>query len=339
MLKSLYKRVQGLDRGVVATLAAVFLIGGFVGGLVVQYTGLASAATPTSHSLRLSDPDHKLISPLLLADSGRPGDKDIEDKLKVETYDLLNLPNMKNISIYFRDLKSGIWAGVGESTEYDPASLLKVPIMIAWFKDAESDPSVLRQLIVYQGSVDGVREETQLVVGVSYTAEELIRLMVEKSDNGAKDLLLTHLDPKTIDSVFTDLGIETWGTGDTGSEHISPIIYSRFLRILYNASYLDRDYSERALDLLSSTDFNTGIVAGVPEGTVVAHKFGEYEDPGQTIAELHDCGIVYHPTNPYLLCVMTRGTAEVDVHDLEKVLKTTSQAMYDIVDQDLAKRG
>ena len=65
--------------------------------------------------------------------------------------------------------------------------------------------------------------------------------------------------------------------------------------------------SEKALGLLQKSEFHKGLVAGVPSGTIVAHKFGERD--GLTIGEkqLHDCGIIYYPGNPYLLCVMTRG--------------------------------
>src|SRR5262249_32692831 len=90
-------------------------------------------------------------------------------------------------------------------------------------------------------------------------------------------------------------------------------VYALFFRILYNASYLNKEDSEQALKLLSQATFKDGLIAGVDDGITVAHKFGEYaakdasgnDVPGTD--ELHDCGIVYAPGHPYLLCVMTRG--------------------------------
>lgn len=53
-------------------------------------------------------------------------------------------------------------------------------------------------------------------------------------------------------------------------------------------------------------------MAGVPRDLKVAHKFGErrFDVPGTPPTDqLHDCGVVYFPGRPYLLCLMTRGAS------------------------------
>jgi hypothetical protein len=42
--------------------------------------------------------------------------------------------------------------------------------------------------------------------------------------------------------------------------------------------------------------------------------------------QLHDCGIVYFPDNPYIICVMTRGD---DVNELAPVVAHISKMVYD----------
>jgi hypothetical protein len=64
--------------------------------------------------------------------------------------------------------------------------------------------------------------------------------------------------------------------------------------------------SEKALSYLAETTFDKGLVAGVPEAVAVAHKFGEAGREDGSL-QFHDCGIVYYPGRPYILCVMTRG--------------------------------
>src|SRR5262249_49459761 len=109
---------------------------------------------------------------------------------------------------------------------------------------------------------------------------------------------------------------------------ISPKEYSRFFRVLYNATFLNHDMSERALGLLVQSKFDSGLAAGVPAGTDIANKFGESgvtEDGRVTALELHDCGIIYFPQNPYFLCVMTRGTKR---SDLETSIQAISRTTY-----------
>ena len=119
----------------------------------------------------------------------------MENKLKLQTYDLLNIPDVQTISIYYRDLKTGIWTGIGENTEYDPGSLLKVPIMIAWFRKAQDNPSVLSQELLFTGPTSSNGKEFSLLTkGQSYTVNYLINSMITKSDNDAKDVLLANID-------------------------------------------------------------------------------------------------------------------------------------------------
>jgi hypothetical protein len=88
-----------------------------------------------------------------------------------------------------------------------------------------------------------------------------------------------------------------------------------------------------ALELLTKTDFDKGLVAGVPSGTLVAHKFGEKTintvgisgQINNTIHELHDCGIIYIPNDPYFLCVMTKGN---DFETLASVIKDISGIVW-----------
>lgn len=234
-------------------MGCIFAAGIFIGVFLDKFYFNKSELSTAFHNIRLSDPTHKMISPLLLAGLSVQGDtkefKDIENKLKLQIHDALNVPGMETISVYFRDLNSGLWAGIDQDTGYDPASLMKVPIMIAWLKKEQDNPGTLSDRLVWTGSqYDGKGLDFySLQAGQSYTVDELINLMIVKSDNDAKDLLLNNLDAQTINTVFTDLGIKAWGDTPGTSTKISAAMYSRFFRVLYNATYLSRDLSEKAL--------------------------------------------------------------------------------------------
>lgn len=241
-----------------------------------------------------------------------------------------------DVAVYFRDLNNGYWTGVNEREEFTPASLLKVPLMMTVFREAESRPALLAQRLLcapehvanYQVSTD-VRPVNPVQVGMEYSVEELLRRMSSYSDNGAALMVAGTVSRESLSETFSDLGVE-FSTPGLLSGPLSVKQYASFLRILYNASYLDKPHSQKALEYLADSSFAKGLVAGVPEGVWVAHKFGERQE-GE-VRQLHDCGIVYHPKEHYLLCVMTRGS---DTSALAGVVAEISRLVYDEVSAQL----
>jgi beta-lactamase class A len=239
---------------------------------------------------------------------------------------------VSRVSYYFRDLNSTEWVGINQNYSYYPASLLKVPVMIAYYKKAEDDPSILSRTIVYQNIAAGdpFDAPSNLLPGNPYTIEELIDAMIVSSDNGAALTLLSYIDQDTLNDVYANLGIQNPGS-NSADYQISTRTYGLFFRILYNATYLDAEYSNKALALLERATFAQGLVAGVPTGTEVAHKFGEHVLNQGSVAvgvELHDCGVVYYPQHPYLVCVMTSAQ---DVATASSVIKDISALTYSAI--------
>ncbi|MFZ1075384.1 MAG: serine hydrolase [Minisyncoccia bacterium] len=241
---------------------------------------------------------------------------------------------------YFKDLTTGKWTGINETDQYDPASMLKVAFAVGAYKQEESTPGFLSRQLTYTQDIANIQSQfdlappVDLTVGQSYSVPYLLKEMLSDSDNGAKDLLVLSMDPKILTQMFTDLSIqEPTSTSATNTLTISAQEYSRFLRILYYGTYdLSWSDSNNILKLLSESTFTSGLVAGVPSDVVVAHKFGEHavtsSDSQVTGVELSDCGIVYHPTHPYLICVMTEGK---DVDALSKFIAQVSKVTYDDV--------
>jgi beta-lactamase class A len=119
--------------------------------------------------------------------------------------------------------------------------------------------------------------------------------------------------------------------GGTHADFFSAKSYAAIFRMLYNASYLSIGQSEEVLELLSRSTFTKGLVAGVPPGTKVAHKFGEAtqvdQDSGKIVKrELHDCGVIYKEKSSYILCVMTEGS---DFDSLENIIASISRITWD----------
>ena len=271
---------------------------------------------------------YQYISPLLeCADFHDIKKNELEEKLENLISKKIKDEEITYASIYFRDLNNGPWIGINEQENFTPASLLKVPLMIAYLKIAETAPQTLQEKILIDDSENKVLSQNIIPLktvasGQKYKVEDLINYMIEYSDNRAANALLQHINPDTLDKIYSDLGMKVPGDGQD-ENFMSVRDYSSFFRILYNASYLNRDMSEKALKILTDSQFTQGLTAGVPDNIIVAHKFGE-----RVLAEgkqLHDCGIIYKKNNPYLLCVMTRGN---DFEKMSTAIKDFSDLVY-----------
>jgi hypothetical protein len=206
--------------------------------------------------------------------------------------------------------------------------------MIAYYKVAEIEPTILNTKLTYTPSTQ-LNADSQdfapahtLVEGQSYSVGQLIAQMITESDNNATALLLTHIDQNIFNNTMVELGIKVPGSNST-YDFVTAKTYANIFRALYNASYLTRDYSEQALELLASSSFK-GIATEVSASTKVAHKFGEREidNPDGSVQkrELHDCGIVYKSTRTYSLCIMSEGN---DFANLSTILHNLSKIVYD----------
>lgn len=243
--------------------------------------------------------------------------------------------DITDVSVYFRDLNDGPVMGINEHSTFSSASLLKLPIIITVFKIAETKPEILEYKLVNEGDDDRIDQhfspEDTIKNNVSYSVNEIVRYALVYSDNKAIKMLNEFISMEggyenNLQVVFRELGLIL--PDDLYDRDISTRAYASLFRLLYNSSYLHTEYSEEIMKILSESNFKTGLRAGVPEDVKVAHKFGErFLETGEK--QLHDCGVVYYPKNPYLLCVMTRGN---DFDKLARIIREVSEKFYVEVD-------
>ena len=223
---------------------------------------------------------------------------------------LKQLQTAHQVSLFFENLRTGQQFGTQENEEFDAASLGKVPLMIAILKASESKPELLDMRIQFLRETCEQVRNYQIIAPASvledrqfYSVDELLYRLIVHSDNTAICLLRSLATPEQTVNVLAAAGI-TLLSPSQSSWKISPKRYSGLLRILYNSTYLSPANSLKALQLLSRSAFHNGLSAGVPRNVPVSHKFGEW---GLGKTEFHDCGIIYMPGSPYILCIMTEG--------------------------------
>jgi beta-lactamase class A len=340
-------RMDRQARNVRLRFAAIGFIAGAIVAAGVALTFFTAHQPSTMKALRESDisssSGYTFTDPLIGLSSGSANNSAPEYaalEAQINTYIASQgSSGLSSASVKFGDIEDSEGFTINPDETYDPASLTKVPLAMSYYALAETDPSILAGTITYPGDPDldaseQVKSATQLVPGQSYTVEELIEHMIRYSDNNAEQLLADHLSTTqnldALNSLFADLGIKT---SPDDPDYMTVQSASLFLRVLFNATYLDRSDSEKLLQLLSQTDFTAGLRSGVPGTIPVAEKFGDARIPntqGTVVgAELQNCGIIYYPDHPYLLCIMTKGAS---IPDLERVISGISQMVFQNVE-------
>lgn len=247
---------------------------------------------------------------------------------------LISRGDATHVSVYLVDLLNGPTLGINQNEQFQPASLLKLPILMAYYKLSEEKPDLLSQKLGYTGSLNTgsqvISEAHTIQPNTSYTVEDLLYKMIVYSDNRSKELLRIKLsvlsgDPNYLLNTYVNLGLID--LDQTDEETITVKMYSSLFRLLFNESFLTPHLSNSALNILANTAYDKGLVAGVPRGVKVSHKFGE--SGTNDLKQLHDCGIIYYENNPYSLCVMTRGK---DPSKLEEIIASISSEVYREID-------
>ena len=332
------------------SIIGVLLVLFFISGLIVQkYFHFLSEEQSNILPLRqssLTENSYKFIDPLLAVrnPSTSPEFLALQNKI-VDYIDLEKKSgNISTASVYFRDQNNSGGFSINPTENYSPASLIKVPLMIAYYKIAETNPSILEKKLSYSGEDMNKFETFRSPIGIApntqYSVDQLISYMIKYSDNNAAETLIRNLNQtgqfNYQNDLFKDMGIDQV---DLTDDYITVRAYSLFFRILYNATYLNREMSEKAMRLLSQADFSGGIESGVPNNYLVSQKFGEFtvKDKGGDVVkrELHNCGVIYYTDHPYLLCIMTKGE---DFGQLKNFISNVSRTTFEYVENLYSKK-
>lgn len=209
------------------------------------------------------------------------------------------------------------------------ASTMKVPVMIEVFRRADAGTLSLDSLVVvrnlFASIVDGSPytldpgddsdSSMYARVGTGVSIRELVMRMIQRSSNLATNTIIALVGPARVDSTARALGamhtrvlrgVEDGLAFKAGRNNT---LTASDLATLLAAIADDRAASPASCAamraILTAQEFNTEIPAGLPPGTVVAHK------TGWITGALHDAAIVYPagpaggPGSAYILVVLT----------------------------------
>jgi len=231
-------------------------------------------------------------------------------------------PYKDTFAFYFEYLPTGTSVGVNEKAEFPAASLLKVPVVMAYRHQVErTGEDSDREVSIRSDEIDktfGTLYKSG--AGAKIKLSEAERLALVESDNTAARVLTDNVSVDDFSEIYEGLDISL-KEGDSGVI-LTAKSYASILKSLYFSSLLTKDNSQYILDLLDKSMFNDKLPAGVPSRISVAHKIGVL---GEDL--FMDCGIVYVPNRPYLLCMISVSSEDVARERMVKMSKT----VYDFV--------
>lgn len=231
-------------------------------------------------------------------------------------------PYGDSFGFYFEYLPTGTTIGVNEKQEFHAASLFKVPVIMAYYRLKErlqikNDPEVeIRE----EHIDDDFGTLYQKGVGHKIKISEAIRLALEESDNTAARVVATNVQETDFRDVYNGIDIEL--VTDEEGAIMTAKNYSSILKSLYFSAVLSKDSSQEILKYLSQSNFNDKLTAGVPPEITVSHKIGDFVDKKTGDKAYMDCGIVYLPRRPYLLCMVSETDEAVADERMSKLSKT-----------------
>jgi beta-lactamase class A len=233
------------------------------------------------------------------------------------------------ISLYFEFLNTGANISINQNERIFPASLAKLPLALLVMKKIE-DGSWNWDLKLTAGDENlnsGSGELYKEGYGAQFEIKKLMEELLTNSDNTAYRILKNNTTLEERRELAEEIGL-----GDLFEDQgkVSAKEYSRLLRTLYVASYLNRENSQLILDLLSKNKFKEFLNLGMPENVLFAHKQGE----NVRLNVFADSGIVYLQNRPYIISVMVEfltQTGKDGKSYSQEIFKEVSQEAYKFI--------
>jgi beta-lactamase class A len=233
------------------------------------------------------------------------------------------------VAVDFRTLDGKQEMMISADTPFHAASTMKIPVMIELFAEAHDGKLRLDDLLPvkneFHSIVDGSAYELNAEddsdadiyksVGNTLTLRQLCEAMITRSSNLAANLLIERLGVVNIqkrisllhaDGMVLLRGVEDTKAFQAGKNNTTT---ARALQILLEAiaenKAGDAESCRQMMEILKRQTFNEAIPAGLPAGTVVAHKTGE-------ITGIHHDAAIVMAARPFALVILVKGIEDRD---------------------------
>lgn len=217
-------------------------------------------------------------------------------------------------AVAIKNLKTDEYYYYNENREFDSASLYKLWVMGAVFKEIEKGNLSLDQNIGFDATTINER------LDIASESAEISEGFVGNTVGGAIDRMITVSDNYSAHILYLTIGwskvgdfIEEYNLSNSSTDTMTTTALdtANYFEKLYRGEIVNQNYSNQMIEILKKQELSDRIPKYLPEETIVAHKTGELG------AVKHNAGIVYSPTGDYIIVLMSETDSQTTAAETE----------------------
>lgn len=207
---------------------------------------------------------------------------------------------LPHVAVVVKNLADGRGAMIAPDRVFYAASLFKTWVLLEVFHQREAglldfnERYIVSDYYVRLGINPG-----EIAACSEVTVGEALQSMIRISDNTAANLLLDRVGAGNVEVALQSLGLQVTQFAGGGRLPTTAREMALLLEAIGRRQAVSPTASDQMIALLETESFADRLLAGVPPGTRVAHKTGNWSNA------THDAGIVFSPRATYVIVVLT----------------------------------
>ncbi len=211
--------------------------------------------------------------------------------------------------VFVLDLDNGDFFSFNGNNTFSSASMIKLPILVAFFQDVDAGKIKLDETLSIQQAdiAEGSGDMQYAGAGSQYSVLETATNMIIASDNTATNMIIRRMGGIDV----LNRRFQQWGMQQTimrkllpdleGTNTTSPKELVSLLSLINDGKLLSMKSRDRAFDIMRRTQTDTLLPSVLAPGSTIAHKTG---DIGSLVG---DVGIIDLPTGRrYAIAAMVK---------------------------------
>jgi beta-lactamase class A len=223
-------------------------------------------------------------------------------------------------SVVLSNLEDGRSAVLNQGEVYYAASLFKLALLLEAYRQRDAGEVDLSELLTlteeYVKYDLNTLEFLGLEEGDMLTVADALKAMIIVSDTPTAVLIQDLVNPVRVDETLRSLGINDMSLLTPDLPTTARDMAALMAAVAAGDGVTDESRREMLALLLQET-IRDGIPFGVPSGSAVAHKTGNFTDAS------HDVALVWGPGGPYIIAVLSDRSWE------SEPIAAVSRAVWD----------